>query len=324
MSSKVSSKMRNSKKETSGFSNGSDARMFQSRPFVVQSKTAENLQKQDLKKSLMRAERYGHHLSQIDSTNESVPTATQPKLEMGQPVQCAFLGSFFKLLGGSKNRPQKTDPQMKNKTHSSYFNGNKPLTTHHKYPYSKTQNDLNPYYGYGKGPNGASQWGSYLHYQTHQTHLSKVNINNQPKSNVGPNYMAWADPTGAKKQQQGGLYESDVAWVAHNSFIGPKDRLDDPANSSVKVDTHFTKSGTVTPNSKLALDLYKTGIAHFDPNELVKRLNALPNKTSPSPYNPSEWTQVGNKWKQTGMPQEWNMWSIDDRIKYAQDKTMPT
>lgn len=61
--------------------------MFQSRQFVVQSKTAEQSQQPDLKTSLMRAQRYGHHLSRMQPTGVSAPKTVQQKLGNGQQVE---------------------------------------------------------------------------------------------------------------------------------------------------------------------------------------------------------------------------------------------
>ena len=65
MTKQVFSQTKNHQKETFGFSNDSDGGMFQSRPFVVQSKAGEEGERSELKTSLMRAEHYGHHLSQM-------------------------------------------------------------------------------------------------------------------------------------------------------------------------------------------------------------------------------------------------------------------
>lgn len=60
--------------------------MFQSRPFVVESQTAQKSQQPDLKTSLRRAQRYGHHLSRMQPTGVSAPKAVQPKLRNGQQI----------------------------------------------------------------------------------------------------------------------------------------------------------------------------------------------------------------------------------------------
>lgn len=64
--------------------------MFQSRPFVMQPQTEEQSQQPpDLKTALQRAERYGHHLDRIASTEPPVaaqiPRIVQAKLTIGQP-----------------------------------------------------------------------------------------------------------------------------------------------------------------------------------------------------------------------------------------------
>lgn len=65
---------------TSNLSNAPAQGIFQSLPFVMQPQATQKSQEQpDLKVSLMRAERYGHHLGQIQAANVSVPTAVQPQ-----------------------------------------------------------------------------------------------------------------------------------------------------------------------------------------------------------------------------------------------------
>ncbi len=65
---------------TSNLSNAPAQGIFQSLPFVMQRQATEKSQEQpDFKVSLMRAERYGHHLDQIQAANVSVPTAVQPQ-----------------------------------------------------------------------------------------------------------------------------------------------------------------------------------------------------------------------------------------------------
>ncbi|NMG10100.1 hypothetical protein DP117_25720 [Brasilonema sp. UFV-L1] len=61
--------------------------MFESRPFVVQQQTAQELQQPDLKTSLMQAEKYGHHLNQLQPASFSVQP--QQKAETQAPIQLA-------------------------------------------------------------------------------------------------------------------------------------------------------------------------------------------------------------------------------------------
>ncbi|MFH7030518.1 MAG: hypothetical protein ACHBN1_35470 [Heteroscytonema crispum UTEX LB 1556] len=65
-------------KATSLLSTDPTQGMFQSRPFVVQSKK-DTLQQPDLKKSLMQAENYGYHLHKTQPDKDSKTTALQPK-----------------------------------------------------------------------------------------------------------------------------------------------------------------------------------------------------------------------------------------------------
>ncbi|MEH2414696.1 hypothetical protein [Nostoc sp.] len=101
MQSRQDSQTKNTEKHSSAFSSASTRAMFESRPFVVQ-QTRENSQQPDLKTSLMQAEDYGHHLSQIDSASVSEPIAVQPKMEIGKPVQ---LGKTTKTKKTPKPKP---------------------------------------------------------------------------------------------------------------------------------------------------------------------------------------------------------------------------
>ncbi|MBE9215062.1 hypothetical protein IQ247_20745 [Plectonema cf. radiosum LEGE 06105] len=57
---------------------------FQPRPFVMQTQKATQGEQPDLKKSLIQAEQYSHHLERV-----SKPQVSQPKMEIEKPVQLA-------------------------------------------------------------------------------------------------------------------------------------------------------------------------------------------------------------------------------------------
>ncbi|MDB9373336.1 hypothetical protein [Nodularia sphaerocarpa] len=73
--------------ETSTFSDVPAQGMLESHPFVVQSKN-NNSEQSNLRTSLIQAEKYGHHLSKTDLTNQSASTTVQTKPDL-QPVQLA-------------------------------------------------------------------------------------------------------------------------------------------------------------------------------------------------------------------------------------------
>jgi hypothetical protein len=77
--------------------------MLQGRSFAVQGK----VEKPDLKTSLMRAERYGHHLNQIGSASVSQPEALQPKMDIGNPVQLARRGEKRPHQNDTAHQPRK-------------------------------------------------------------------------------------------------------------------------------------------------------------------------------------------------------------------------
>lgn len=59
--------------DTSAVSHASGKGVFEARSFVMQKQTADNSQQPDLQASLMRAERYGHHLHRMQPTKQVFP-----------------------------------------------------------------------------------------------------------------------------------------------------------------------------------------------------------------------------------------------------------
>ncbi len=89
-------------------SNQTSSGRFDSRPFVMQSKS-DNSKPSDLKTSLTQANTYGHHLGKTDSTNQSNTTVVQPKLD-NQPIQAA-LGNSRKHKELDKVRKKQSGKQ---------------------------------------------------------------------------------------------------------------------------------------------------------------------------------------------------------------------
>ncbi len=81
--------------------------MFQSRPFVVQSKK-DNIQQPDLKKSLMQTENYGYHLHKMQPDNDSNTTAVQPKkVREGSNVEVIQMARIpTRRKGSTHSRPR--------------------------------------------------------------------------------------------------------------------------------------------------------------------------------------------------------------------------
>ena len=81
----------NSQKDTS-VATAPTQGMFQSRPFVVQTQRANNVQQPDLNISLTRTQNYGHHLSKVDSNDNQAtagvpsPTVVQPKINIHSAI----------------------------------------------------------------------------------------------------------------------------------------------------------------------------------------------------------------------------------------------
>lgn len=85
MNSEQSKHSKNQQKQTSTFLSNFEEGIFQPRPFAVQSKKDKEAQPKqaDLETSLIRAERYGHNLSKINSASISDSQIVQPKLRIG-------------------------------------------------------------------------------------------------------------------------------------------------------------------------------------------------------------------------------------------------
>ncbi len=82
--------------------------MFQPRPFGKPAATADVYQQPDLKTSLVQAERYGHHLSQMHDTDVSPPQVTQLKRGKGRsmPSEPASQVSSKPVQASSGGSPQ--------------------------------------------------------------------------------------------------------------------------------------------------------------------------------------------------------------------------
>lgn len=306
MTNRIHTQNQQTKKDTN-LSTTSMQGMFQPRPFVVQTQRANQLQQPDLETSLMQAKHYGHHLNQID-TSASKPEALQLKMEIAKPVQLAHgdqneekttdypasssavgnptgLLPFSTLKHNGKRPTKPTD--MKGKDSEG-----KPLTAHHKYGLSKLENDVSS----ASTPSTASD-----------------------------NIASWADP----EKKKSSLTQKDITWSPHNIFMGPlsNNRLDDPGKVPGEkypdLDTHFTRSGSVTPNSHVALQIAQGGgLANHNHADLVKKLEKLKNPSQPSSYNASEWNQSQpGMYEQAGKPAGWHEWDIDERVKYSEDKS---
>jgi|GEM_PF-3179308 len=88
MPNRPSSQTKNTKIQTSAFSNAPERGIFESHPSVVQSKN-KNSEQLDLKASFIQAEKYGHHLSKTNLANQLAPAAVQSKPD-NQPVQAQY------------------------------------------------------------------------------------------------------------------------------------------------------------------------------------------------------------------------------------------
>ncbi len=118
MQSRQSSQTKNTQKQTLAFSSALSEGMFESRPFVVQ-QTAENSQHPDLKTSLMQAEKYGHHLNQLQPASFSAQP--EQKADTQAPVQLANKrpanndGGIGRARGANRNDRKMVDDVARQK-----------------------------------------------------------------------------------------------------------------------------------------------------------------------------------------------------------------
>lgn len=161
-----------------------------------------------------------------------------------------------------------------------------PLSAHHKLPFNSIRNTAN------------------------------LAISGSALTGTGPeareSLEAWT-----RRDHEGSIGPAGVEWTDHNIFLGPapEARAHDPGGEGV--DTHFTQSGTVTPRSELALDVaHAGGIHRLDPEELRRRLEALPSRHH-SDYDPAEWRNTPEGLRQRGEPADWHTRSLADKRSYA-------
>ncbi len=130
---------------------------------------------------------------------------------------------------------------------------------------------------------------------------------------------AWADAP--RRQASSPLSRGGFQWTRHNLFLGPTERSDDPGE---QLDTHFTKSGTATPRSELALDIASAGgISKFDAAELRRRLEKLGNRDQPSAYAADEWRDNGAGGSfQVGRPEGWSLLSVARKRDYVKRRSI--
>lgn len=105
MKSRIYARKKSTREQTQDFSTAPAQSMFQPRPFVVQPRSATKPQQQpDLKTSLMRAQRYGHHLHKMHP-------AGQPSTQAVQSMQLVKQEAPQGLQTKLKNRlwPRKTN-----------------------------------------------------------------------------------------------------------------------------------------------------------------------------------------------------------------------
>lgn len=104
MKSRIRTRKKSPTEQTPDFSTAPAQPMFQSRSFVVQTRSAQKSQPTDLKTSLRRAERYGHHLSRM---LPSVPINGDRALEAeaDQLGAKAAKGEAVKVTGAAEAKP---------------------------------------------------------------------------------------------------------------------------------------------------------------------------------------------------------------------------
>ncbi|MDF5734753.1 MULTISPECIES: hypothetical protein [unclassified Nostoc] len=110
---------------TSAFSNPTTG-IFDSPPFVVQSKNDNQVQQPDLKASLIQAEKYGHHLGRFQSTSSQKLEGTNTN-ETGQTTKAGQQASITQLKKGGKKKVKKSSLTSEARAKTTVANADQPL-----------------------------------------------------------------------------------------------------------------------------------------------------------------------------------------------------
>lgn len=108
--------------------------------------------------------------------------------------------------------------------------------------------------------------------------------------------------------------QANIWTPRENLFFGPppENRSEDPRSD--EYDTHFTRSGTVTPKSHAALE---HAAGELDFNTLLAELKGLGGGASE--FIEDEWEEAApGKFRQKGKPKDWSKMNARERLEHAE------
>lgn len=131
---------------TSPFSNPTTG-IFDSPPFVVQSKNENQVQQPDLKASLIQAEKYGHHLGRFQSTSSHKLEGANTNLT-GQTTQAGQQASVTQLKKGGKKKVKKSSLTSEARAKNTVANADQPLDPVASAPNKSTKGHGHTFHGH--------------------------------------------------------------------------------------------------------------------------------------------------------------------------------
>ncbi len=271
MQNKLHTKNKNTQKLSSTFSDIPVQGMFESRSSVVQHKQQENSQQPNLQKSLMQAERYGHHLQH---TNPNKQTKTQES-----PIQQKTL-----VIGGPANRTNNiiTLDNIADKNHASYDQyignayryavnnthtrqGGSIDTSHIQNPplripdkFGGREHKWNPVAKRRGNTHGTEKHGPRISYQPVQSNLENPQVNEQQYlNNLGNNQTLDIMAHGTRSGKIGGYKPNELADLLQGMGLqGQQGTINLRACLSAKPG----KNQELSPALQLEQELIKRGI----------------------------------------------------------------
>jgi len=217
--------------DTSAVSHASGKGVFEARSFVVQKQTADNSQQPDLQTSLMRAERYGHHLHRMQPAKQLFPAKVPQVIQNASAV----IQPMFPIGRAKVNRYQEN-------TQERTLN-----------PISKSQYDSLSEDDYSTEEKG---YKSFL----------LNDSNDKPNWEINDKLMRWENNNVLSKQGSLKLPVSCIESAEHIVNYGNDDRIPDYDKSQASdknVDLYLSQN----QRNKKALNISTQALSELDMSE---------------------------------------------------------
>ncbi len=232
---------KNSDSKTSVVSNPTTG-IFDSPPFVVQSKNDNQVQQPDLKASLIQAEKYGHHLGRFQSTSSHNLEGANTN-ETGQTTTAGQQASVTQLKKGGKKKVKKSSLTSEARAKKTVANADQPLDPVASAPNKSTKGHGHTFHGHQTT-------------DAQQSHRVKTGTTPDGKSGIKPSKssrftspQAEAEALGRGRRALGADLKNGVIPHQGTGFVDPTTGA--PARHSVNVTTNRkTGFGVATVKQK--------------------------------------------------------------------------